>query len=411
MTAWESARIALRVLTANPLRSALTMLGIVIGIAAVIAMVAIGRGAQQQVTDQIRSLGANLVLVQPGSMNEGAVRLGAGRRLSLSQEDAAAIAAEVPGVIAAAPAIAGQVHVVHGNRNWSTLIGGVTPDYLVARDWRLARGRAFTAAEVEAGAKVALIGASLAEEIFPGEEPIGTVVRFDSVPFEIIGVLAEKGQNDAAGRDQDDVALLPISSARSRVIGASEVNRRSVHFILVKASSPRSATAVQEPIRQLLRQRHRLAADAQDDFQLREPAAAMLAHAEATRSLTFLLAAVSSVSLVVGGISIMNIMLVSVAERTREIGLRRAVGARKRDIMRQFLVEAVFLCALGGIVGMALGVGAAVALAELAGWPIFVSPVAILAGIGVACTIGLSFGFYPAVKASGLDPMQALRLE
>ena len=411
MSLWESARIALRAVLANPLRSALTMLGIVIGVAAVIAMVAIGSGAQEQVTNQIRSLGANLVLVLPGSINEGAVRLGAGRRASLSQEDAAAIAAELPGVVVAAPALAGQAHAVHGNRNWSTFIGGVTPDYLIARDWRVERGRAFNPAEVAAGAKVALIGTTLAAELFADEEPIGATVRFGSVPFEVVGLLADKGQNDGAGRDQDDVVLLPLSAARLRVIGSSEVNRRAVHFILVKAASSEATTAIQEPIRRLLRQRHRLAPAAEDDFQLREPAAAMRAHAEATRSLTFLLAAVASVSLVVGGISIMNIMLVSVAERTREIGLRRAVGARKRDIKHQFLIEAVLLCLLGGIVGMALGMGAAAALAELAGWPVFVSPVSVAAAVGVAGAIGVSFGFYPALKASALDPLEALRLE
>jgi putative ABC transport system permease protein len=411
MTLWESVRIAMRMVTANPLRSALTMLGIVIGIAAVIAMVAIGSGAQQQVTNQIRSLGSNLVLVQPGSLNDGAVRLGAGRRVSLSQEDAAAIAQEVTGVVVAAPALAGQVHVVHANRNWSTFIGGVTPDYLIARDWRVERGREFTSAEVTAGAKVALIGTSLAAELFSGEEPIGATIRFGSVPFEVVGVLAEKGPSDAAGRDQDDVALVPLSTARLRLVGGSEVNRLAVHFILVKAASAEATTTLQDPIRMLLRQRHRLASAAADDFQLREPAAAMRAHVEATRSLTFLLAAVASVSLLVGGISIMNIMLVSVAERTREIGLRRAVGARKRDIKHQFLIEAMFLCLLGGIAGVCLGIGAAVALAKLAGWPVLVNPAAVIAAVSVAGAIGISFGFYPAMKASTLDPMDALRFE
>jgi putative ABC transport system permease protein len=411
MSLWESARIAWRAVIANLLRSALTMLGIVIGVAAVIAMVAIGSGAQEQVADQIRSLGANLILVQPGSLNEGAVRLGAGKRASLTQDDADAIAAELPAVVVAAPAIAGQVQAVHGNRNWATFIGGVTPEYLTARDWQVERGRAFTSAEVATGAKVAVIGATLADELFPHEESLGAVIRFGSVPFEVIGVLADKGQSDAAGRDQDDVALLPLSSARLRVIGGSEVNRRAVQFILVKAASAKATTAVQEPIRLLLRQRHRLTPSAEDDFQLREPAAAMRAHAEATRSLTILLAAVASVSLMVGGIGIMNIMLVSVAERTREIGLRRAVGARKRDIKHQFLIEAVLLCLLGGFVGIVLGISAAIALADLAGWPVFVSPASVVAAVIVAGAIGMSFGFYPALKASALDPLDALRFE
>jgi putative ABC transport system permease protein len=411
MNVWACVRSAVRALRANLLRSALTMLGIVIGVAAVIAMVAVGSGAQTQVAEQIRSLGANLLLVQPGSESEGAVRLGAGSRHNLTEEDAAAIAAEVPDVLAAAPTVAGNAHLVHGNRNWSSVVGGVTPDYLVARDWRIAKGRAFTSDEVETAAKVVLLGATVVEELFANEGPLGQLVRIANVPFTVVGVLGAKGQAAESGRDQDDVALLPLTAAKLRVLGArSQVSRRAVDFIMVKATSTDTMAPVQLQIEQLLRQRHRLAPD-DDDFKIREPAAAMEAQAAAARSLTLFLAAVASVSLVVGGISIMNIMLVSVTERTREIGLRQAVGARRQDIRGQFLIEAVMLCVLGGLTGIVLGIGVAIAIAELVGWPIFVSPLAVLVAFGFAGAVGVFFGFYPAHKASRLDPIEALRFE
>jgi putative ABC transport system permease protein len=405
-------RSAVRALRANLLRSALTILGIVIGVAAVIAMVAVGGGAQSRVADQIRSLGADLLLVQPGSESDGAVRLGAGSRDSLTEDDAAAIAAEVPGVLVAAPTVAGNAHLVHGNLNWSSLVGGVTPDYLVARDWKVETGRAFTSEEVETAAKVVLLGTTVAKELFADEPPLGELVRIANVPFTVIGVLGKKGQAAESGRDQDDVALLPLTAAKLRVLGArSQVSRRAIDFIMVKASSTDAMASVQEQIGQLLRQRHRLAPGADDDFQVREPAAAMEAQAAAARSLTLFLAAVASVSLVVGGISIMNIMLVSVIERTREIGLRQAVGARRWDVRSQFLIEAVTLCLLGGVAGIALGIGAAIAIAELVGWPIFVSPLAVLVAFAFAGAVGVFFGFFPAHKASRLDPIEALRFE
>jgi putative ABC transport system permease protein len=412
MTAWECMRSAVRALRANLLRSALTMLGIVIGVAAVIAMVAVGSGAQTQVADQIRSLGANLLLVQPGSSRQGAVRLGAGSRHSLTEDDAAAIATEVPGVLTAAPTVAGNAHLVHGNLNWSTLVGGITPDYLIARDWSLAQGRSFTSEEIESAAKVVLLGTTVVEQLFPDQEVIGQMVRIANVPFTVIGVLGEKGQASASGRDQDDVALVPLKAAQLRVLGAqSQVSRRAVDFIMVKATSTEAMVPVQQQIEQLLRQRHEIPPDAEDDFQVREPAEAMEAQAAAARAVTLFLAAVASVSLVVGGISIMNIMLVSVTERTREIGLRQAVGARRADIRNQFLIEAVMLCLLGGVTGIAVGIGAAVALAELLRWPISVSPVAIVVAFGFAGAVGVFFGFYPALQASRLDPIEALRFE
>jgi putative ABC transport system permease protein len=412
MSAWECVRSAVRALRANLLRSALTMLGIVIGVAAVIAMVAVGSGAQTRIAEQIRSLGANLLLVQPGAASEGAVRLGAGSRHSLTEEDAAAIAAEVPGVLVAAPTVAGTAHLVRGNRNWSSLVGGVTPDYLVARDWKVEKGRPFTSEEVEAAAKVVLLGATLAAQLFADEAPLGQSVRIANVPFTVIGVLDAKGQAADSGRDQDDVALLPLTAAKLRVLGArSQVSRRAIDFIMVKAASTEEVATVQEQIGPLLRQRHRLAPSADDDFQVREPAAAMEAQAAATRSLTLFLAAIASVSLMVGGISIMNIMLVSITERTREIGLRQAIGARRWDIRNQFLIEAVILCLLGGLAGIALGIGVAIAIAELVGWPIFVSPLTVLVAFAFAAAVGVFFGFYPAHKASRLDPIEALRFE
>ena len=412
MNAWECTRSAVRALRTNLLRSALTMLGIVIGVAAVIAMVAVGSGAQTQVAEQIRSLGANLLLVQPGAESDGAVRLGAGSRHSLTEDDAAAIAAEVPGVVAAAPTVAGNAHLVHGNVNWSALVGGVTPDYLIARDWKVETGRAFTSEEVETAAKVVLLGTTAAKELFPDEEPLGQLVRIANLPFTVIGVLGEKGQAAASGRDQEDVALLPLATAKLRVLGArSQVSRQAVDFVMVKAASTDAMAPVQQQIEQLLHQRHRIRPGADDDFHVREPAAAMEAQAAAARWLTLFLAAVASVSLVVGGISIMNIMLVSVTERTREIGLRQAVGARRCDIRNQFLIEAVMLCLLGGFTGIALGVGVAIAIAELVGWPIFVSPLAVLVAFAFAGAVGIFFGFYPAHKASRLEPIEALRFE
>ncbi len=412
MNVVENLRIAFRAVRANALRSALTVLGVVIGVAALIAMIAISGGAHSQVAEQIRSLGANLLLVQPGSTNRGAVRLGAGSRQSLTEQDAAAIADEVPGVLVTAPTIAGSAQLVRGNLNWSTLVGGVTPAYLTARDWRVRTGRPFTPEELDSAAKVVLLGTTVVEKLFADEDPLGRWIRIGSVPFTVIGVLDEKGQAAAAGRDQDDVALIPLSAAKLRLLGGrGKANRRAVDFILVKVAAAGAVPTVREQIRRQLRQRHRLAADAEDDFQVREPAETMQAQAAATRSLSLLLTAVASISLVVGGIGIMNTMLAAVTERTREIGLRQAIGARRRDVRNQFLVESVLLCLLGGLAGVALGVAAAAAFADLAGWPILVSPAVVLLAVAFAGTVGMFFGLYPAHKAARLDPIEALRFE
>ncbi|SDB74935.1 ABC transporter permease [Belnapia rosea] len=411
MSPVETLRIAVRAIRANLLRSTLTMLGIIIGVAAVIAMVAIGNGAQRQVAEQIRMLGSNLLLVQPGAPNQGGARLSIGARQTLTEEDAVAVASEVPRVLVAAPMVSGSGHVVQGNLNWSTLVTGITPDFLVARDWRVESGRSFTQEDIDTAAKVVLLGRTVADTLFRDEDPIGRPVRIANVPLVVVGVLGIKGQNAASGRDQDDIALVPLSTAKLRVLGANRVSRNVVDFLLVKVAADEAIAPVQQQIRTLLRQRHRLTPDAEDDFRIREPFAAMEARAASTRSLTFLLSAVASVSLVVGGISIMNIMLVSVTERTREIGLRQALGARRRNVRNQFLVEAATLCVIGGVAGVLVGIAAAFGIAALAGWPIWVSPASILLSVAVAGVIGVFFGFYPAHKASHLDPIEALRFE
>jgi putative ABC transport system permease protein len=411
MNLGETIHIAWRAVRANLMRSTLTMLGIIIGVAALIAMVAVGGGAQSQIDEQIRSLGANLLMVQPGPSNQGGVRLRAGSRHSLTEEDAAAIASEVPGVVVAAPTISGAAQIVHGNTNWSTLAGGITPAYLVARDWQVESGRSFTVEEVDTAAKVVLLGGTVVDNLFEGKDPLGQMVRIANVPFTVVGILSKKGQNAGNGRDQDDVALLPLSTAKLRVLGSNKVSRDAIDFLMVKVVSDEAIAPAQEQIGQLLRQRHRLAPGAPDDFQIRKPSETMEARAAATRSLTFLLAAIASVSLVVGGISIMNIMLVSVTERTREIGLRQALGARRRDVRNQFLIEATMLCLLGGFAGVVLGILVAIGIAEVAGWPILVSTGSVALAFIFSGAVGVFFGFYPAHKASRLDPIEALRFE
>jgi putative ABC transport system permease protein len=407
----ETVTIAFRAISANLLRSALTILGIVIGVAAVIVMVAIGSGAQDQVSGQIRSLGANLLLVQPGSSTSGGARLGIGSRQRLTEEDASAIGREVPGVVVSAPTVTGAAQIVHGNLNWSTLVGGVTPDYLVAREWRVEKGRGLSAEEVDTAAKSVLLGRVVADNLFGNQDPIGRLVRIANVPFTVVGVLSAKGQNSGSGRSQDDTALIPLSTAKLRVLGGSKIGRQVVDFVLVKIVADELIPEARRQIGQLLRQRHRLGPRAEDDFQVQEPSAAMEARVASTRALTFLLAAIASVSLVVGGISIMNIMLVSVTERTREIGLRQAHGARRRDVRIQFLVEAVVLCMLGGTAGVALGIVTSFAIGFLAGWPIRVSAASITLSFAFASAVGLVSGFYPAHKASRLEPTEALRFE
>jgi len=403
-------RIALKALRVNKLRSSLTMLGMIIGVAAVIAMIAIGSGAQERVREQIKNLGSNLILVIPGSTTQSGVRLGAGAANSLSEDDAAAIAREVDGVVVAAPALRGSGQVVAGNANWATQFYGTTNDYLVARDWGLAAGRGFEESELASAGKVALIGQTTAEKLFGDADPIDQVIRVRKVPLTIVGVLARKGQN-AVGQDQDDIILMPVATARHRVLGYTQGRTKRIGSISVKVAEGYDMKQVEEHMGELLRQRMRVQPGADDPFTVRNLTELMNAQEASSRVLTILLGAVASVSLLVGGIGIMNIMLVSVTERTREIGLRMAVGARAKDILKQFLVEAFTLSMIGGLVGILLGVAASFLIGEFAGWNTDITPQAILLAVGFSAGVGVFFGYYPARKASRLLPIEALRYE
>ena len=403
-------RVAMRALAVNKLRSLLTMLGIIIGVAAVIVMIAVGSGAQARVEEQIRSLGSNLLLILSGTTTAGGVRMGFGSNLTISEDDAAAIPREIPETMAA-PALRGTAQLIWGNQNWSTVIFGVTPEYVEVRQWELAAGRIFDASDMAGATKVCLVGQTVARQLFGGVDPLGQVIRVRRVPFTVIGVLEAKGQS-MMGSDQDDLILMPISTARKRVLGASNLaKQRSVGTIWVKVAEGYDMKTAEEQVRALLRQRHRLQPGQDDDFSLRNLDEVAATQEASSRVLALLLAAVASVSLVVGGIGIMNIMLVSVTERTREIGLRMAVGARTRDILGQFLVEAVTLSLIGGLTGVAIGIGAAIGIAQVAGWRILLSPESVVLAVAFAFAIGVFFGFYPARKAARLNPVEALRFE
>ena len=412
MNLYATLLIALKALRVNKLRSALTMLGIIIGVAAVIIMIAVGSGARAQVEAQIRSLGANLMMVFSASPTFTGARGAAGSTHTVSEDDAYAIARELPEYIAgAAPALRGSGQVVAGNSNWSTSFYGVTPDYFEVREWSIADGRFFDQAEINGAAKVAIIGQTVATNLFGDASPLDEVIRIRTVPLTVVGLLASKGQSPG-GSDLDDVILLPITTARNRILGATALAKsRSVGSIQIKLRDGADSKEAEEKVRELLRQRHRLQPGQDDDFTLRNMTEILQTREESSRVMALLLAAVASVSLLVGGIGIMNIMLVSVTERTREIGLRRAVGARARDILQQFLIEAITLSLIGGLIGIALGVGGAELIGRLAGWPIQLSLAAILLAAGCAAAIGIFFGFYPARRAARMAPIEALRHE
>jgi putative ABC transport system permease protein len=403
-------RIALRALRVNKMRSLLTMLGIIIGVGAVITMIAIGAGAQQQVEEQIKALGTNLIVVLPGSVTAGGVRMGAGSRPTLNEDDAYALQRELPDVQAASPAVRGTGQVVFGGNNWATAFHGVSPEYFEVRNWVVASGRPFDAADLKGAAKVVLLGETVALNLFGDSDPIGQVVRVRKVPMEVIGVLEAKGQS-LSGADQDDTILMPITTARNRILGGNAAKLRSAGSISVKIRDGANMKGAEAEMRTLLRQRHRLQPGQDDDFTIRNLAEVLGAREESTRIMTLLLAAVASVSLLVGGIGIMNIMLVSVTERTREIGLRMAVGARAKDILSQFLVEAVTLALAGGFCGILLGVGGSFAIGHFAGWRTELDLNAVVLAVGFAAGVGVFFGFYPARKASRLLPIEALRYE
>ena len=410
MTILQSGRIALGALRVNKLRSALTMLGIIIGVGAVIAMVAVGAGASARVAEQIQSLGSNVIIVLSGSTTSSGIRIGTGSQLTISEDDAAALQREIPSVQVAAPSVRGTAQVVYGNLNWGTVIQGVTPEYLEARDWALMDGRAFTPEEVDGAAKVALIGQTTALNLFGDSVPNGQIIRIKKVPFTVLGVLERKGQN-TWGQDQDDVILIPISTAKKKVLGRSQSNPRAVGAISVKVRAGEDMAEAESHIKDLLRQRHKLQPYQDDDFWLRNLTELLQTQEESSKVMTYLLAAIASISLLIGGIGIMNIMLVSVTERTREIGLRMAVGARGRDILTQFLVEAVTLSVIGGLIGIGIGLGSSEAISYYFGWRTQVSAEAIGMAFGFAATVGVFFGFYPARKAARLDPIEALRYE
>jgi len=406
----QSIRIALQALRVNKLRSSLTMLGIVIGVAAVIVMVAVGSGASRRIQEQMASIGSNLLMVQPGSMTSGGLHMGHGSVMTLTEDDARAIATEIPGVLTASGSMRGVAQVVFGNQNWSTAVQGTEEDYLELRDWELEVGRFFTQEDLDGATKVAVLGQTVEESLFGDGEAVGQVVRIQKVPFTVIGVLQRKGQT-ARGQDQDDTVIVPLSTAKKRVLGVSQANARSVGVIQIKAVSPDLLAEIQAQTVDLLRQRHRLQPYQDNDFDVRNLAEMFAAQAASTQTMTVLLGAIASVSLLVGGIGIMNIMLVSVTERTREIGLRMAVGARSRDILGQFLIEAVTLALVGGILGILVGVGGSALITLLAKWSILITPASIALAFGASAFIGIFFGYFPARKAAYLDPIEALRYE
>jgi putative ABC transport system permease protein len=402
-------RAALRALRRNKLRSGLTTLGIVIGVAAVIAMVSIGRGANYAVQKQIESLGTNLLMVMPGATTSSGARSGWGGVSTLTVQDAQRIAEEssaIDGVTWFKRAVA---QAVYGERNWSTSVQGVSPEYMTVRGWSMAQGEFFGQRDEDTANRVTVLGRTVADELFgPGEDPIGATIRLKDVPFRVIGVLQRKGQT-MWGQDQDDVALIPFSTAERRVLGTEFLG--AVDMIFATARSAAEISVAEEQITTLLRQRHRIQPGQDDDFTVRDLGEMAQASQTASRVMTSLLLAVASISLLVGGIGIMNILLVSVTERTREIGVRMAVGAKGRHILLQFLVEAIALSLLGGLLGAALGIGSARLVSALAGWPTLVSPGAVFGAVLFSAAVGVFFGFYPARKAASLDPIAALRYE
>ncbi len=410
MGSLEALRGALSALAANKLRAMLTALGIFIGVAAVIATVAVGAGARQQVLAQIQSLGANVIVVWGGSVNVGGVRLGAGQRQNLTWDDARAIERDIGAVEAASGNIRSQQQVVAGNQNWATAVQGSDPEIFAVHDWPAERGRLFTAEEAAGGRKVAVLGATVAENLFGDADPVGQEIRIRTTPFEVIGVASRKGQN-AQGQDLDDAVFIPFWTARRSIMGTSRVWFRSVNWIAVKVHEGEDMRAVEEELRTLFRQRHRVAANEPDTVAIRNMAEVAATRDASARTLSTLLAAVAAVSLLVGGIGVMNIMLVSVTERTREIGLRLAIGARRADILRQFLLEAVMLALLGGAAGVAAGIAVSHLMASAAGWPVLVQWDAVALAVAVSGLTGLFFGYWPARRAARLDPITALRTE
>lgn len=403
-------RVAFRALEVNKVRSALTMLGIVIGVAAVIATVAVGSGATQRIQQQIASIGSNLIIIIPGSLTSSGMRMGTGAAVTLTETDARELVAQCPAIAVASPVVRGGAQMVYENANWASITMGVTPDFLTLRDLSIASGAPFTRRDVDSALKVVVLGQTVVDNLFGDIDPIGKTIRIKKVPFTVVGVLTRKGQS-AMGQDQDDIVLIPISTAKRKVIGIKSANADAVDSIMLRAVESQQMQAAQEEAQALLRQRHHLQPGQDDDFSIRNMQEVFAAQEASSRVMSLMLAAVASVSLIVGGIGIMNIMLVSVRERTREIGLRQAVGAKTRDILTQFLVEAATLSLAGGIVGIALGVAASFLISRIANWSTVVGPGAVLLAVFFSAIVGITFGYYPARKAAFLDPIEALRYE
>jgi putative ABC transport system permease protein len=400
-------KVALRALARNKMRSILTMLGIIIGVGAVIAMVGIGQGASASIQAQIANLGNNLLIIQPGSANTAGIRGGAGSNTTLTADDVDAIARECPSVKAATPTVRANGQLVFGNQNWAPSAGitGVNEKYPEIKSWPISSGEFFTEADVRTGARVAVLGKTVVDNLFSGGDPIGQSLRVRNLPFKVVGVLSVKGQNQF-GQDQDDTVLVPYTTAQKKLLTITWVNAANVSAISAKATS-----AAQKEITDLLRQRHKLAPNQEDDFNVRNLTDIADAADQSSAIMTKLLASIAGVSLLVGGIGIMNIMLVSVTERTREIGIRMAIGARSGVIRRQFLIESITLSLVGGVIGVMFGIGTSVTIANTLHWPTSVSPISVIVAVAFSVFVGVAFGYYPARKAAALDPIDALRYE
>lgn len=400
-------RIAFRALARNKMRSALTMLGVIIGVGAVIAMVSIGQGAQASVQEQIANVGTNLLFVSAGSQNVGGVRSGTGATNSntLTVDDLEAIRRELPSVAMVSPSVNARSQLVAANQNWNTSVQGVSEQLPAIRKWQIQSGSFITDADVRSASRVIVLGQTVVENLFPGQDPVGQTVRVGQLPFRVIGVMARRGQ-DPQGRDQDDIAFAPYSTIQKKLLAISHVQ-----FAYVSAVSSDATYTAQVQITDLLRQRHRLAQNQDNDFTVRNLTDVAEAADETNRIMTLLLGSIAGVSLLVGGIGIMNIMLVSVTERTREIGIRMAIGARSAAVRQQFLIESIVLSLTGGLIGIALGVGISILIPKMLGWPTLVSVWAIIGSVLFSAAVGVFFGYYPARKAASLDPIEALRYE
>lgn len=399
-------RMALRALARNKMRSSLTMLGIVIGVAAVIAMVGIGQGADQTMQQQIANLGSNMLFVSSGSRSLGGLHLGWGSTKTLVREDVAAMLKECPAVDSAAPGTQSTAQVVFGNDNWGTRITGSTPEYFSIRKWDFQSGAPFTDDDVVTAANVAVIGETVRKNLFGVLNPVGQTIRINNLPFTVIGVLEAKGQSPAMNEDQDDTIIMPLTTLQKKITGDTWLR-----FVMVSAKSRSASYAAQQQIESLLRDRHRIRAGDPDDFTVRNLADMADLASEASKVMTALLGSIAGICLFVGGIIIMNVMLISVTERTREIGLRMAIGATESDVQRQFLVEALLMSLMGGAIGIILGVGLSYGIAVGFGWPILISTGAVAGAVLVSVAVGVFFGYYPAQKAARLDPIEALRYE